>query len=225
MIQINGSWLKFLFALTLGAASVAGCVPLETRPTLNETRLGKAAGPLTGDTDLRPGEIRAEVLQVIPARNEIRVRTDDGRERVLTYNANRTAVNYHGWDYTVGNLESGDIIAFQTAPQNGSYVETIRVQEPVQARTGTVPPTLARPLPPPARSNVVEGTVERINYDMGVFDVRTRTGELITVSIPYSARAAEVDSFRRLRTGDYVRLEGEFVNRDNLQLYSFLAPR
>ena len=75
------------------------------------------------------------------------------------------------------------------------------------------------------RSNVIEGTVERIQYDMGVFDVRTRTGELVTVSIPYNARTPDVDNFRRLRTGDYVRVEGQFVNRDNLQLYAFLSPR
>ncbi len=224
MIQSNGSWLNFLFALTLGAATVAACAPLETRPTLNEARVGRAHGSLADDASLRPGETRAEVLEVNPARSEIRVRTDDGRDRVLTYNTNRTNVNYHGWDYTVENLETGDIIAFQTAPRNSSYVEMIRVQEPVQARMARAP-TITRPLSLPARSNVVEGTVERINYDMGVFDVRLRTGELVTVTLPYNARAAEVDSFKRLRNGDYVRLEGEFVNRDNLQLYSFLTPR
>jgi hypothetical protein len=224
MTQINGSWLKLLFALTLGAASVAGCVPLETRPTLNETRLGRGQVSPVDDRSLHPGETRGEVVEVIPARSEIRVRTDDGRDRVMTYNPNRTTVNYHGWDYTVENLEAGDVIAFQTAPRNSTYIESIRVQEPVQARTAAAP-SIARPLPPAPRSNVIEGTVERVKYDVGVFDVRTRTGDLVTVSIPYSARPADVENFRRLRTGDYVRLEGEFVNRDNLQLYSFLSPR
>ena len=222
MVPTNNSLLRFLFALILGVATLTGCVPIETRPTLNEARTGRGPGTVAGDPGLQPGEIRAEVVEVVPGRNVIRVRSDDGRDRVVTYNNDRTRVTYHGWEYTVQNLEPGDMIAFQTAPRDGNYVEAIRVQEPVQARTS---PTIARPLPPSSRSNVIEGTVERIQYDRGIFDVRTRSGELVTVSLPYSARAVDVESFRRLRTGDYVRLEGEFVNRDNLQLYSFLTPR
>ena len=220
-MQANSRLRILLVAVFL--AIISGCVAVETRPTLNEARLGKNRGSMANDQDLRSGEIRAEVLEVIPARSEIRVRTDDGRDHVMTYNTNRTGVTYHGWDYTVENLEAGDLIAFQTAPRNSSYIDAIRVQEPVQVRTG---PAIVRPLPPPARSsNVIEGTVERIQYDTGIFDVRMRTGGLVTVSLPFSARQADVDSFRRLRNGDYVRLEGEFVNRDNLQLYSFLSPR
>jgi hypothetical protein len=221
MMQSNSSRLRFFLALALGLAT-ASCVPIETQPTLTlyQVRLGKGHGVLAGDLDLRPGETRAEVLEVIPARREIRVRTDDGREHAMTYNTSR--FSYHGWDYAVENLESGDIIAFQTAPRESNYVDTIRVLEPVQARIG---PAIARPLPPSPRPNVIEGTVERIQYDQGIFDVRTRASDLLTVSLPYSARASDVESFRRLRTGDYVRLEGEFVNRDNLQLYSFLSPR
>jgi hypothetical protein len=175
---------------------------------------------VASDTALAPGEVRGEVMQVLPDRREIRVRTDSGRDRILAYDSNRTRVTYHGWDYTVGNLEAGDVIAFRTTAPDSNYVDTIRVYEPVQART-----TTPRPSRPVARANVVEGTVERVQYDLGVFDVRTRTGELVTVSIPFRASSADVDNFRRLRSGDYVRIEGEFVNRDNMQLYSFLAPR
>jgi hypothetical protein len=175
---------------------------------------------VANDTALQPGEIRGEVIAVSPDRREIRVRTDSGGDRILSYDAARTRVSYHGWDYTVDNLEAGDVIAYRV-PRDSNYVDTIRVYEPVQART-TPPSGTTRPL---ARSNVVEGTVERVQYDLGVFDVRTRSGELVTVSIPFRASTADIDSFRRLRSGDYVRVEGQYVNRDNLQLYSFLAPR
>jgi hypothetical protein len=47
----------------------------------------------------------------------------------------------------------------------------------------------------------------------------------VTVSLPYNARAADVDSFRALRRGDRVRIEGEFVNPDNLQLLAFISAR
>jgi hypothetical protein len=77
----------------------------------------------------------------------------------------------------------------------------------------------------PPRADVVEGTVERVAYDLGAFDVRSRTGRTVTVSVPYNAKTADVESFRRLRQGDYVRVEGAFVSPDNLQLLAFLAPR
>jgi hypothetical protein len=125
--------LKLIFALVVGLA-LTGCVPVETRPTLNEARGGRNQVSMPGDRDLQPGELRAEVLEVIPARSEIRVRTDDGREHIMTYNTNRTTVKYHGWDYRVENLEAGDIVAIQTAPRDGNYIDTVRVQEPVQAR-------------------------------------------------------------------------------------------
>ena len=77
----------------------------------------------------------------------------------------------------------------------------------------------------PSRPDVIEGTVKRIQYDLGVFEVRPTTGRTVTVSIPYNAKAADVENFRRLRRGDHVRVEGEFVNSDNLQLLAFLTPR
>jgi hypothetical protein len=67
--------------------------------------------------------------------------------------------------------------------------------------------------------------VEKIDHDLGVFDLVPLRGGVVTVTIPYNARGADIDSFRRLRSGDYVRLEGEFVNRDNFQLLAFLSDR
>jgi len=211
--------LIYLLACATGLIAFTGCTTAESvrRPTLNEVRLGK--GQLQGDTILRPGEIRAEVLEVDPARRQIRVRMDGGRTRALTYDLNGTRVVYHEWEYSVADLEAGDIIAFQTRPRGSNHVDTIRVQEPVQARVGS---PIAPPPPAPPRPQVIEGTVERIDYDLGVFDLRPRAGRMITVAIPYNARASDVESFRRLRRGDYVRLEGEFVNPDSFQLLAFL---
>lgn len=222
MIRLNRSPQAYLFAVGLSLTILAGCA-LETRPTLDEVRTGRVRGQVTEDATLQPGEIRADVTAIDPARREIRVQTDDGRKRVLLYDRNLTRVTYHGWNYTVDQLEAGDLIAFRTRPRDGDEVETIRIQDPVQARRG--PPGTARRSPPPARADVVEGTVERVQVDLGVFDVQPRTGRVVTVSVPYNAKPSDVESFRRLRRGDFVRVEGEFVNPESLQLLSFLSPR
>ena len=204
-------------ALALGFTALAACAPVVRTPTLSEARLGQ--GRLVSDTNLQPGETRGEILEVHPGRNQIQVRTDDNRTRVLEYSIPATRVLYHGREHSVQELQAGDIIAFHFQPRAGAdYVDTIRVQEPVQARAGS---SSVRRNPPPPRPQLVEGTVERIDVERGLFDVRERNGALVTVALPYNARSTEVDAFRSLRRGDFVRVEGEFINRDNFQLLAF----
>jgi hypothetical protein len=174
------------------------------------------------DTRLLPGEIAGEVTEVDRNRRDIIVRTDDGRRQALRYDFDRTKVVYHGYEYGIENLEAGDRIAFQLPPRSTAYVDTIRIQEPVQARSGA---SIARPLPPRPRTDVVEGTVERVDHSLGVFDIRPPAGRTVTVSVPYNARTADIDSFRALRRGDPVRVEGEFVNPESFQLLAFLSVR
>lgn len=211
--------------VVIAVISLAGCVPIETvaRPTLEDVRLGHARGRVAEDTRLRAGEISGEVERIDRSRREIHVIADDGRRQVLPYDITRTHVVYHGWDYSVDNLEAGDRVAFQPLPRAVSYMETIRVLEPVQARSGS---TIARPsIPERRRADIVEGTVERIDQGLGTFDLRPGSGRTITVSVPYNAKTTDVDSFRSLRRGDRVRVEGEFVNAESLALLSFLPAR
>ena len=208
--------LYMYVAFAIAFAAVTACVPVTT-PTLNEARLGQ--GRLVSDTNLQPGEIRAEIVEIKPAQKQIQVRTADNRMRVLEYDLPTTRVLYHGREHSVNDLQAGDTIAFQFRPRGKiDYVDTIRVQQPVQARAGS---TIARRVPPSPPAELVEGIVERIDHQRGVFDVRQRNGDTVTVTLPYNARSSEVDAFRHLRSGDHVRVEGEFINRDNFQLLAF----
>ena len=226
MNQFNRFNGTYLVALAIILAGLTGCVPMRTqtatKPTLDEVRLGRVAGAPALDLALTQGEVRAEVVRVDPVARAAHVRTDDGRTEVLLYDVNRTKVLYHGSTYTPATLQSGDIIAFRPPPRD-KEVDVIRIQAPVQARADS--PALARPAAPaPPRTHVIEGTVDRIQHERGVFDVIPRTGRRVTVSLPFNATPAIVESFRRLRPGDPVRIEGEFVNPETVQLLSFV-PR
>jgi hypothetical protein len=218
------NWRAYSLSLAATAlVSLTGCVPIDRtpRPTLDAVRSGSARGQIADDTRLRPGEVPGEIAEVNRPRQEIYVLTDDGRKQVVRYDVNRTRVTFHGWDYSVDNLEAGDRIAYH--PEGNRYVDFIRIEEPVQARPGpraAVPPPSNRP-----RTDVVEGTVERVDPSLGVFDIRPSPGRTVTVSVPYNARSADVDSFRALRRGDPVRIEGQFISPENFQLLSFLSPR
>jgi hypothetical protein len=209
--------------LALGLITFIGCSAqvAARRPSLAEARAGQT--PQIDDTALAAGEMRAEVTEVDPAHREIRVLWIDGGGRdIIPYDLNYTRVLYHGSNYPVDALQAGDLVALPS-PRPTPYLDTIRIQVPVQARVPGSPYARA-PVPGPvARARVVEGTVERIDYDRGVFDMRPRDGSrIVTIALPYNARGADIDNFRRLRNGDYVRVEGEFVNGDNLQLMTFV---
>jgi hypothetical protein len=201
---------------------IVGCVPVNRapRPTLDQVRSGNARGPIAEDLTLRPGEISGEVDRIDRARREIHVIVENGRGQIIPYDLNRTRVVYHGSDYSIDHLEAGDRIAFRTFPRDVVYVDTIRVLEPVQARAT---PPIARPAPRPV--DFVEGTVERVDHNLGTFEVRPPSGRTVTVSVPYNARPVDVDNFRALRRGDHVRVEGQFVSPENLQLLAFGSRR
>jgi hypothetical protein len=201
--------------------SSAGCAPVASKPTLDEVRLGKARGTVVLNTALQPGEIPAEVAELDRSRRNIHVIAEDGRRHALPYDLERTVVLYHDREYAVDNLEAGDRVAYRSLPRDMNYIERLRVLEPVQARTAS---GIARSTPSRQRTDIVEGTVERIDHSLGVFEISPRSGRSVTVSIPYNAKTADVNSFRDLRRGDHVRVEGEFVNPESFQLLSFLAP-
>ena len=216
--------VTFPFAIVAGGLLLlAGCVPVDRvpRPTLDQVRSGNARGQIVADTTLRPGEIFADVDRIDRARREIHVIVESGRGQIIPYDLVGTRVYYHGLDYSVDHLEAGDRIAFRSFPRDVAYVDTIRVLEPVQARSGS---PIARPAPRP-RVDFVEGTVERIDPNLGTFEVRVSSGRTVTVALPYNARAVDVDNFRALRRGDHVRIEGQFVNPESLQLLAFVSPR
>jgi hypothetical protein len=212
--------LLYILMVVIMLAAITGCVvpTIERRPTLSEARLGQ--GRLVADTSLQPGETRGEVVEIQPAKTQIHVRADGNRTRILEYDPVATRLIYHGREYGIQELQAGDVIAFQPSRRgSGDYVATVRLQEPVQARAAG--PSVAQRTPPPPRPELIDGTVERIDYDRGVFDVKARNGSIVTVALPYNAKPADVDAFRRLRRGDYVKVEGEFINRDNFQLLAF----
>ena len=72
------------------------------------------------------------------------------------------------------------------------------------------------------RLQTVDGRVERVDLQRSSFEIRDQSGERVFVSVPYDVRRSEVDRFRTLRAGDYVRVDGRFLDRDRFKLEAFL---
>jgi translation initiation factor IF-1 len=68
---------------------------------------------------------------------------------------------------------------------------------------------------------IVEGTVERVIPERGFLELRASNGGIVTVYVPESSSNSVRDRFNRLREGDHVRLEGERLSEDRLELLAF----
>jgi len=193
-----GQW--FLPLLLLGVLAVAGC------PELGQL------GDL-GDYGSSSTSVVGEVRHVDTRAREIEVRTDRGRTSSIRYD-NQTRVTYRQRDYAVSDLEPGDYIAVRTREdRNGRlYTDQITVRESVQDRSGSGRFN---------RADRLEGTVEHIDTRRGLFELRGRQDRLVVVTLPYNAPRSVSDRFNRLREGDFVRVEGRFLNPERFELESF----
>jgi hypothetical protein len=204
MNAIGRVMLRVALALSLTAAS--GCDQMGG--------LGNPPGSIYGPGDRDQTELEDEVQRVDTRSRQIEVRTQDGRTRRVGYTS-ATQVIYRQQDYSVDNLEPGDVVSMRVEQDRyGSYsTDLIRVRQPVQERGGIVSPG--------SRVERLEGEVGRIDYQRGSFELRDRSSGNVVVSLPYNPPGSVVDRFQQLRRGDYVTVEGRFLNQDRFELEAF----
>ena len=204
MSRINRAALGLTLAVALTA--IAGCsenIALVGRPTL----------------ELGQDEFVAEVERLDTSSREIHLRPNNSRTRVVGYSPD-AHVLYRGREYPVSQLEAGDIVAMQLKQDSrgNSYTDLIRVQESIrdrdQSRGGLIRPGTG--------SRTVDGRVEQLDFQRSSFEIRDQSRERVMVSLPYNARRSDVDHFRALRVGDYVKVEGRFLDRERFESENFL---
>jgi hypothetical protein len=164
--------------------------------------------------------IVGEVRNIDNRAGQIELRTDSGRNLLVRYNDN-TRVTYRQRDYAVSNLEPGDYVAMRAQQdRDGRYfTDLITVKESVQERGGYSGSS-------GGSGNVerlakLEGRVEYVDSRRGTFEIRDRSNRPIVVALPYNAPRSISDRLDRLREGDYVRMEGRFLNQDRFELEAF----
>jgi hypothetical protein len=204
--------MKFLnraaagLTLAMAVTVSTGCmenIALIGRPTLEE-----------GEDD-----IAGEVERLDTSSRQIYLRASDSRTRVLGYSTDAQVV-YRGRDYSVSQLEAGDRVAMQMKRDShgNSYTDLIRVQESIkdrnQSRRGDAGPS--------SGIQTLDGRVEQLDVQRRSFEIRDQSREPVIVSLPSDAQRSDVERFRALRDGDYVRVEGRFVDRQRFELATFL---
>jgi len=195
-------------ALALALIAGSGCEELGN--------LGNPPGGIYGPSGgAQQGDLVGEVQRVDTRLQQIELRTQDGRTAVVGYDS-RTRVTYRGEEYSVADLEPGDLVGMeiQQNSRGNYYTNLIRVRQSVQERGGTSAPR--------APVQQLEGTVGKVDYERGFFELRDPYSGTVVVSLPYNPRRSIADRFRQIRSGDNVRVEGRFLNRDRFELEEFL---
>jgi len=167
-----------------------------------------------GDYGRASGHLMGEVNNVNTWAREIEIKSERGRSRIVRYDGN-TRVVYRQRNYEVADLERGDYVAIRTqeARDGSFYTDLITVRESAQDRGAAGKER---------RLDRVAGRVEYVDPRRGTFEVRDGRDRLVVVSVAFNAARTVVNRFNRLHEGDYVRLEGQFVDRDRFELEKFL---
>ena len=193
---------KWLFGiLSVAALALTGC-----------DELARVGG--LGNYGSLGSDLVGEVENVDTRAREIQIRTDSGRTSVVRYD-DRTQVIYQQRNYSVANLEPGDYVAARVQQdRNGqNYTDTITVREGVQDRGNKRGS---------GRLDRIEGRIEYVDERRGTFELRDSRNRLIVVAVPFNAPGSVMDRFNRLRTGDFVRIEGRAAGSDRFDLENFL---
>ena len=208
LINRGASSLVLLVGLTISAGCSDNNFALVGRATLPD----RTSQPLQD-------EIMATVERLDTGSREISLRPNNGRTRVVGYSTD-TRVMYRGREYPVSQLEVGDVVVMQLRQDSrgNSYTDLIRIQESIRDREQSRGDTSR----PGTGIQTVDGRVERVDLQLSSFEIRDQSKERVIVSLPDNARRSDVDRFRALRSGDYVRIEGRFLDRERFELDSFL---
>ena len=185
----------------------------------NAGQVGEILGSvLGGSPQAQSAQVSGTVARVDARAQQIAIQQSNGQTVALGYD-NQTKVVYQNQQYAVANLERGDRVTarVQTDGNGAYYTDLVQVDESVSPTSGPVSGSTDGS----ESVQSLQGTVRQVDRANGWFALETGNNVTLTVSLPYGARRADVDTFQRLRSGDYVRLHGVFLNNSRVELRQF----
>lgn len=194
-------------AMMIVAGAFAACA--------NNGGLGGVLGSVLGGGSQ---QVSGTVRNIDTRSQLISIQDNNGRNATLTYD-NQTQVVFQNRNYPVSSLEYGDQVTarIQGNSNNRSYTDLIQVDQSV-SNSGTYGTGGGA-----SGNNVqtLQGTVRQVDTRNGIFTVDAGGNTTITVTMPYRPNNADQNRFQNLRSGDYVRFYGVFVNNSRVELRQF----
>ncbi|HEY3114211.1 MAG TPA: hypothetical protein VGJ62_11040 [Gemmatimonadaceae bacterium] len=173
-------------------------------------QLGNILGSVLGG-GAQSGQLSGTIRGVDTRSQQIAIQQSNG-QTVPVYYDNQTQVVYQNQNYSPTALESGDrVTARVQANGNNYYTDYVQVDQSVTGNgTGS-------------SSNVqlLQGTVRQVDRRNGLFTMDVNNYTAVTVTLPYDVSNSDLNRFNNLRSGDYVRFYGTYLNASQIQLRQF----
>ena len=169
-------------------------------------------GVLGGGSQQQSGQLTGTIRGVDSRSQQISIQQSNG-QTVPVYYDNQTQVVYQNQSYSPSALENGDrVTARIQANGNNYYTDYVQVDQSVNGTSGGY------------SSNVqqLQGTVRQVDMRNGWFTVVDTNGyNTLTVTVPSNLNTNDINRFRSLRNGDFVRFYGVYLNNTQVQLRQF----
>jgi hypothetical protein len=190
-------------AAALGFVALGACS--------NTGTLGGVLGSVLGSPSTT--QLGGTVRSVDTRNQQITIQQSNGQQISVAYD-NQTQVVYQNRNYSVTSLEYGDQITarIQTTNSGGYYTDLVTVNQPVSTSSTGSGTEVVQSL---------QGTVRQVDVNNGWFTLDASNNVTITVTMPYSPSRTDLTRFQSLRSGDYVRLSGVFLNNTRVELRQF----
>jgi outer membrane lipoprotein SlyB len=174
--------------------------------------LGNILGSVMGGGGAQSNQLSGTIRGVDTRSQQISIQQSNG-QTVPVYYDNQTQVVYQNQNYPPTSLENGDrVTARIQANGNNYYTDYVQVDQSVNG-TGTGSSSGVQ---------LLQGTVRQVDVRNGWFTVVDANGfNTLTVTVPYNLNTNEINRFRSLRNGDFVRFYGQFLNSSQVQLRQF----
>src|SRR5882672_9370985 len=140
---------------------------------------------------------------------QLAIQQSNGQTVPVRYD-NQTQVVYQNQSYSPTALENGDrVTARVQANGNSYYTDYVQVDQSVGG-TGTVSSS--------GNVQLMQGTVRQVDRRNGLFTVDMNNSGTLTVTLPYNLSTNDANRFNNLRSGDFVRFYGTYLNNNQIQL-------
>src|SRR6266480_7610999 len=159
-------------------------------------------GVLGGGSGSQSGQLSGTIRGLDTRSQQIAIQESNG-QTVPVYYDNQTQVVYQNQNYSPSALESGDrVTARIQANGNNYYTDYVQVDQSVAGNgTGSS-----------SNLQLLQGTVRQVDRRNGLFTMDVNNYGTLTVTLPYNVSNNDMDRFNNLRSGEFVRFYGTYLN-------------
>jgi hypothetical protein len=177
-------------------------------------QLGNILGGVLGggaQSGQQSGQLSGTIRGVDSRSQQISIQQSNGQTVPVSYD-NQTQVVYQNQKYSPTALEYGDqVTARVQANGNSYYTDYVQVDQSVTGSANG------------SSSNVqlLQGTVRQVDRRNGVFTIDVSNRNTLTVTLPNNLSSNDTNTFNNLRSGQFIRFYGTYLNNSQVQLRQF----